>query len=318
MTDSVSQFVGIDVSKGSLDVYLLETRTAFRCPNDTEGRTELLSKLPAPGTCLVVLEATGRYERPLVGELAAAGHLVSVVNPRQVRDFAKALNVLAKSDKLDARIIAQFAQQIRPRPVAEIDQRQAQLEELVTRRRQLVELRTAERNRSGASLTKAVRQSLQRTLNALRDELQKINRAIAELVASRDDWQDRLRQLREVPGIGEVTSATLVAELPELGKLNRKQITALVGVAPFTRDSGQFRGQRTIWGGRASVRNVLYMATLSAMKFNPVIRDFAARLHARGKKPKVVIVACMRKLLVILNTITKTNTPWTPRPAVAS
>lgn len=318
MTDSVSQFVGIDVSKKSLDVHLLETRTAFRCPNDTKGRTSLLQKLPAPGTCLVVLEATGRYERPLVGELVAAGHVVSVVNPRQIRDFARAKNVLAKNDRLDARIIAQFAQQIRPRPVAETHEHQAHLEELVARRRQLIELRTAEMNRRGVSLTKTVRQSLQRSLNALIKDVRKVDRAIEELVASHDDWQARLRQLQEVPGVGKVTAATIVAELPELGRVNRQEICALVGVAPFDRDSGQFRGRRTIWGGRSSVRKTLYMATLSAMRFNPAIRDFATRLRANGKESKVVIVACMRKLLVILNTIARTNSPWTPRPAAAS
>jgi len=318
MTDSITHFVGIDVSKDSLDVHILEPRTSFRCSSNQKGRTALLEKLPAPGTCLIVLEATGRCQRPLVADLAAAGHAVAVVNPRQIRDFAKALGILAKTDKIDAQVIARFAERIRPRPMVETHERQTQLNELITRRRQLLEHRTAEFNRRDQSLPKLVRQSLQRSINALSKDLEKLDRAIAELLESDDDWRQRLERLTSVPGVGPVTAATLVAELPELGQLNRKEIAALVGVAPLNRDSGQFRGQRTIWGGRASVRSALYMAALNAKRCNPDLRDFAARLHGSGKKPKVVIVACMRKLLTILNTMMKTQSCWRTRSAVAS
>lgn len=318
MTESITHFVGIDVSKDFLDVHVLESRTSFRCPSDLKGRTALLEKLPAPGTCLVVVEATGRYQRPLVAELVAAGHAVAVVNPRQIRDFARALGILAKTDKLDAQVIARFAEKVRPRPVAETRENQASLNELITRRRQLLEHRTAESNRRDSSLPKLVRQSLQRSINAISRDLEKLDRAIAELLESDDDWQDRLQRLTSVPGVGPVTAATLVAELPELGQLNRKEIAALVGVAPINRDSGQFRGQRTIWGGRASVRSVLYMAALTGLRSNPALQEFAERLYARGKPGKVVLVACMRKLLGILNTMMRTNSFWAPRPAVAS
>lgn len=317
MMETVNSYVGIDVSKNSLDVHVLETGASFRSHSSPEGRQKLIEQLPVPKTCFVVLEATGGYERLLVCDLAQAGHLVAVVNPGQIRAYANALGVKAKSDKVDAKVIARFARDIKPRPQVQGHERQAELDELVARRRQLIELRTAELNRRGTSLTKPVRQSLQRSINAINKDLEKIDRAILDLVASNDDWQGRLQQLTSVPGVGMVTAVTLVAELPELGQLNRKEIAALAGVAPFDRDSGQWRGQRRIWGGRATVRTALYMAALAAKKFNPDIREFANRLHARGKKGKVVLVACMRKLLTILNTMVRDNTLWTPRLAAA-
>lgn len=314
---TVTEFVGIDVSKDTLEVHLLEAGASFRTAAHAEGRRQLIERLPAPGTCLVVVEATGRYEQPLAADLLAAGHLVSVVNPRQVRHFAKALGILAKTDKVDAQVIARFAQQVQPRTLAQTSEKQAQLDELVARRRQLVEHRTAEKNRRSVSQSSAVRQSLQRSLDGLNRDLRRIDKAIAELVASDEDWRERQTQLKSVPGVGAVTAATLIAELPELGQLNRKQISALVGVAPVNRDSGKFSGRRGIAGGRQTVRNVLYMAALCGMKFNPVLREFAARLYARGKTAKVVIVACMHKLLVILNTLVKSNQHWTPPLAAA-
>ena len=318
MADAITHFVGIDVSKQTLDVHILEPRTTFRCSSSPKGRHALRAQLPAPGTCLIVLEATGRYQQSLVAELVAAGHVVAVVNPRQIRDFAKALGILAKTDRIDAAVIALFAERIRPRPLAESHAQQVELQELMTRRRQLTEHHTAEMNRRDQSLPKLVRQSLQRSIDALAKDLKKLDRAIAELVQSDDDWRARYERLTSVPGVGPVTATTLVAELPELGELNRKQIAALVGVAPLNRDSGQFRGQRTIWGGRGRVRSTLYMAALTAMRFNPQLSDFALRLHRHGKPAKVVIVACMRKLLTILNTMMKTNSSWQMRPAVAS
>jgi transposase len=317
MMDAVTHFVGIDVSKNTLDVHILETGVSFRSPSSPEERQKLIAQLPTPQTCLVVLEATGGYERSLVGDLVQAGHVVSVVNPGQVRSYANALGVKAKTDKVDAKVIARFGRDVKPRPKAAGHSQQTELDELVARRRQLIELRTAELNRRGTSLTKPVQQSLQRSLSAINKDLQKIDRAIRELVASHDDWQGRLQQLTSVPGVGTVTAMTLVAELPELGQLNRKEIAALAGVAPYTRESGQFRGQRRIWGGRATVRTALYMAALAATKFNPDLRAFAQRLRERGKKGKVVLVACMRKLLTILNTMVRDNTNWIPRLAPA-
>lgn len=311
----VTTFVGIDVSKKFLDVHILDG-AAFRLPADREGRSQLLQKLPPPATTLVVLEATGGYERTLVGELSVAGFAVSVVNPRQVRDYAKALNQLAKTDQIDARVIARFAQSVKPRPVAETSQHQPQLAELVTRRRQLIEHRTAESNRQALALNKEVRSSLQRAIDAANKDLIRIDKQILALVQSDDDWRQRYDLLQSVPGVGTVTAATLLAELPELGQLNRQQIAALVGVAPLNHDSGTFRGQRHIRGGRASLRAVLYMAALSASTHNPLLKAFADRLKKTGKKPKVILTACMRKLLILLNTLLKNHTPWNPSHAL--
>jgi transposase len=318
MSVVASVYVGIDVSKDSLDVHLDEPKTSFRIPSHLEGRQQLLQKLPGPQTCQIIIEATGKLERATVNDLLAAGYRVSLVNPRQVRKYAQALNILAKTDKVDARVLARFGRDTRPRILADTDENQQELDELVTRRRQLVEHRTAELNRKSTPLPKQVRQSVQRSINVLTKELDRIEKAILKLVSSNDDWQDRMKQLQTVPGVGEVTAFTLVADLPELGRLNRKEIAALVGVAPFNNDSGQQRGKRSVFGGRASVRNVLYMAAHSAMQFNEVIRDFAARLYGIGKPPKVVIVACMHKLLSILNTMVRTKTDWQPRPAAAA
>jgi transposase len=315
--DAITSFVGIDVSKHHLDVHLLEPQAAFRVPHTAKGRAQLLKRLPAPGTCLIVMEATGGYERTLASELVAAGHAASVVNARQVRDFAKALGLLAKTDRIDAAVIARFAQQVQPRPLAQTHEKQDHLDELVGRRRQLVDFRTAESNRRETSRTEPVRQSLQRSIDTINKDIKRLEKAILKLVQSHDQWQDRFELLKSMPGVGDVTAATLLAELPELGDLNRQQIAALVGVAPMNRDSGRSRGQRRIQGGRRSIRSTLYMAALTACRHNPVIRQFAQRLKAQGKAHKVVLTACMRKLLVILNTMVKTNTPWTPRFAIA-
>jgi transposase len=323
---SWTSFVGIDVSKEHLDVHRLDLDAAasaqataksipssFRVLSDQMHRQELLRQLPAPGTCLIVLESTGGYERPVACDLVAAGHVVSIVNPRQVRDFAKAFGVLAKTDAIDAAILARFALHVQPRPLAQTHQQQDQLGELVTRRRQLVDLRTAESNRTHTSLTKAVQKSLNRSLAALAKEIKRIDAAILELVESDDDWRERFELLKSVPGVGAVTAATLLAQLPELGQLNRQQICALVGVAPMNRDSGNFKGQRHIRGGRSGLRSVLYMAALTACRFNEDLRDFAQRLKSKGKCAKVVLTACMRKLLVTLNAMLKSNTPWQAR-----
>lgn len=313
----LSTFVGVDIAKGVLDVHILPEARSLRLLNKSSGHQELIAQLPEPRTCLVVVEATGGYERQLVGELIGAGYHVAVANPRQVRDFAKALGILAKTDRIDARVIARFGKDVRPRPRAEVRENQTELAQFVVRRRQLVELRTAESNRRETINSKDVRKSIQLIVDTLNKEIQRVEKRILELVQSDDEWKGKASLLESTPGVGQATATTLIADLPELGTLNRQQIAALVGVAPINRDSGQFRGQRSVWGGRASVRSVLYMAALSARKHNPVIRTFADRLQAQGKKPKVILTACMRKLLVILNTMVKTNTHWNPQIASA-
>lgn len=312
MSHGYDKFVGVDVSKDSLDVHGLPTGSPSRFDNTAEGRAQLLSFLPKAGTCLSVVEATGGYERGLVADAVTAGHHIAVVNPRQVRDFAKALGLLAKTDRIDASVIARFAETIRPEPVG-YNERQEQLRELIVRRRQLIDHRTAEKNRYETARSSLVRKSVRKLIETINKDIDRIDKAILELVQSNNDWRDRYERISEVPGIGKQTAAVMLAELPELGHLNRQQVSSLVGVAPFSRDSGQFRGRRSIWGGRVGVRNVLYMAALSAKRSNPVIRAFAARLLAKGKPAKVVITACMRKLLTILNALLRSDERWTPR-----
>ena len=312
MEVACKSFVGIDIAKRTLDVHVLPERTSLTQQNDAKGRGQLREELPPPGKCLIIVEATGGYERALVAELIDAGHQVAVVNPRQVRDFAKACGILTKTDRIDAAVLARFGQAVVPRTQTKIPEKQLELQDLVVRRRQLVELRTAEMNRKENVASKFVKKSLQESVDALTKQIRRFEKRIAALVQSDDDWKLKLEIVQSAPGIGPGTSATLIAEVPELGKLSRRKISALVGLAPFNRDSGEFRGRRAIRGGRSSVRCSLYMATLSARRSNPVIRAFSDRLKALGKKPKVIITACMRKLLVILNTMVKNNTHWNP------
>jgi len=307
--------IGIDVAKAKLDVANGQDSPIQQFDNDASGHQQLLKTLPKQKTCLVVLEATGQYEKHIVMELVNAGHLVSVVNPRQVLDFAKAIGILAKTDKIDARVISHFGQLVRPRTVAQTHEKQDELDQLVTRRRQLIATRTAEMNRQSMATSKVVRKSVQQHVDHLKKDIRKIDVEITRLVKSDEEWNGKSELLQSAPGVGPVTASTLIAELPELGKISRQKISSLVGIAPFNRDSGQFRGRRMIFGGRRTVRSVLYMAALTARRHNPVIRAFADRLEAQGKLPKVIIVACMRKLLVILNTMVKTNTSWNPQSA---
>ena len=306
---------GVDVSKNKLDVADWPETMTGCFENGPDGHQQLLARLPKPETCLVVLESTGGHEKRVVLELTNAGHVVAVVNPRQIRDFARALGTLAKTDRIDSRVIARFGHQVRPRALAKAHKRQGELNELVTRRRQLIGVRTAEQNRKVTATSKIVRRSIQQSIDRLNKDIRRLDSEITRLVRSDDDWNNKREILESAPGVGKVTSTTLVAEVPELGQLNRQQVSALVGVAPFNRDSGTFRGRRTIYGGRRSVRSVLYMAALSAKRSNPVIRTFAARLEAQGKPAKLVLIACMRKLLVILNTMLKNNTHWDPKIA---
>lgn len=302
--------VGVDIAKDSFDAYFPDTEKWLATTNDQTGFRRLLGELPAAGSCLVVVEATGGYQRELVAELIAAGHPVAVVNPRQVRDFARGLGILAKTDRIDARVIARFGQQAQPRPTKKLSKNQEELQQLAVRRRQLIDLRTAEKNRLPLARSQSVIQSIRGTIKQLQETIQQIEKEINGLVESDDRLQYQSTLMQSVPGIGAVTAASLLAELPELGQLNRQEIAALAGLAPFNRDSGKFQGRRSIWGGRAAVRKALYMAALTARRCNPVIRAFALRLEAAGKPFKVVITACMRKLLVILNTIVKNDTNW--------
>ena len=313
MDGSITTFVGIDIAKQSFDVGLLPAGQPVTLSNDAHGFEQLLRRLPPPETCLVVVEASGGYQRGLVAELVAAGHRVAVVNPRQVRDFARGLGIRAKTDRIDAQMLARFAQQVQPRPVEKTSEKQAAFQELVARRRQLVEHRTAEKNRLETAATPSVRQSIRSLIDQLNQEIQRIETDLLTQVEADDEWSGKAQLLEAVPGVGPVTVACLLAELPELGQLNRQEIAALVGVAPFNRDSGRFHGKRSIWGGRASVRSALYMAALTARRCNPAIRAFADRLARAGKPFKVVLTACMRKLLVILNTLLKTNAHWNPQ-----
>jgi transposase len=318
MEGSITSFVGIDVSKASLDVHRLPEDRRQRVSNDKPGIQELLGTLPAAGSCLIVVEATGVYHRRLVTDLVDAGHQVAVVNPRQARDFAHGLGIVAKTDPIDARCLAHFAKLVQPRAVAQNSQKQAELQELVTRRRQLVDLRRIELNHKESASSKIVRKNVQRMVDLLRKQIAQLDKEILRLIEEDDDWNQKAQLLDSAPGIGKVNIVTLLGQLPELGQLNRRKIGALVGTVPFNRDSGRFHGKRSICGGRTAVRSVLYMAAITARTHNPVIREFAKRLEAAGKPFKVVITACMRKLLVILNAMLKNKTKWSPKNCLAN
>jgi len=310
-------FVGIDVSKARLDVAVGPAGELLGVDNDARGIAELAGRLQRLGPELIVLEASGGLETVLVGELAAAGLPVAVINPRQVREFARASGRLAKTDALDARALALFAERIKP-PVRELpDAQTRQLRALVTRRRELVEMLTAERNRLG-SVPAVLHREIRAHIRWLEARLKERNRDLDQLLRGSPLWREQEDLLSSVPGVGPVLCATLLAGLPELGRLNRHEIAALAGVAPLNRDSGTMRGRRTVWGGRAQVRATLYMATLSGVRFNPALRSLYCRLRAAGKPAKVALVAAMRKLITILNAMLKHRTHWSapcPSPA---
>lgn len=309
--ESSEAFVGIDVSKAQLDVAVWPSGEQWSVSNDSAGITALNERLVSMKPRLVVLEATGGLEVPLSAALAVAQLPVVLVNPRQVRDFAKATGTLAKTDALDAQVLARFAQAVRPSVRSLPNEETKHLQTLLARRRQMVEMLTAEGNRLRQA-TPAVSQRIQAHIAWLEQELRDLDGDLGRAVRSSPVWREKENLLRSVPGVGRVLSLTLLASLPELGALGRRQIAALVGVAPLNRDSGAFRGTRTVWGGRASVRATLYMATLVATRHNPVIRGFYLRLVQAGKAKKVALVACMRKLLAILNAMLKHRTPWNP------
>ena len=309
--NSAEHFVGIDVSKDSLDVASCPENEPWVMSHDARGIAMLVKRLERRCPTLIVLEATGGLEVPLVVALAAAKLPVVVVNPRQTRDFAKATGKLAKSDSIDAQVLAQFGQAVRP-PLRPLKDLQAQeLEALLGRRRQLLDIHTAEHNRLG-SARGHVRTDLQAHLLWLQKRLKDLDKELTEVIKHSPVWREQDELVQGVPGAGPELSRRLIAQLPELGKLNRRQIAALAGIAPFNCDSGKFRGKRRIWGGRASLRAALYMATLAAVRCNPVIRVYYQRLIAAGKQHKVAMVACMRKLLTILNAMIKNRTPWNP------
>lgn len=307
--DSNLVFVGIDVAKASLDVAVHPASESFNAANDEQGIALIVARMQELQPTLIVMEATGGLEMPLAGALVMNQLSAPVINPRQARDFAKASGRLVKTDKIDAEVLADFAERMRPDPRPIPDEKAQELDALLTRRRQIVDMIASEKNR----LTMAPRSMVKRIrshLDWLEDELARLNEDLANSIKNSPVWREKDAVLQSTPGVGEVLSTTLLAQLPELGTLNRKQISALVGVAPLNRDSGTMRGKRAIWGGRADVRAVLYMSTLIATRFNPVIKEFYQRLCGQGKKPKVAIVACMHKLLIILNSMIKNMTCW--------
>lgn len=303
-------FIGIDVSKQLLEVAAHESDYQFRCANKAGTFGDLIIELIALRPALIVLEATGGLEIPVSAALHAAGLPAVVINPRQVRDFAKALGQLAKTDRLDARVLAHFAAAIKP-PLRRIKSvAEQELDALVGRRGQLVEMLTAEKNRRGAAATDSVRDEIKEHIDWLEERIAELDQQLKARLKSSTLWQGKDATLQSVPGIGPVVSFSMIANLPELGALNRQQISKLVGVAPLNCDSGQHRGTRHIYGGRARVRSMLYMAALTATRHNPVIKEFYERLLANKKPFKVAITACMRKLLVIINVMVRDNTLW--------
>jgi transposase len=307
-----TETVGIDVSKRGLDVAVFGQAQTYKFENDANGIAKLAVWLKSLGPCRVVFEATGGYERRAAKALREVTAEVAVVNPTRVRRFAEALGVLAKTDKIDARIIAHFGQVTRPAANGKQSPLEERLSACVERRRQLVSQSAAEKNRL-STCPEWMREDIQEHLDWLKEHIQALELEIQSCIAQNAEWQKRADIADSMPGIGPVTAATLVADVPELGLLNRQKIAALIGLAPFNRDSGPKRGKRRIFGGRASVRRTLYMAALSAIRFNEVIRTFYQSLRKRGKEKKVAIVACMRKMLVILNTMVRKMQMWQAR-----
>jgi len=305
-------FVGIDVAKAWLEVAALHSGELWRVENETKSIAQLIERLLGLAPKLIVMEATGGLEMPAAAALCRAGLPVVIVNPRQVREFARATGQLAKTDRIDALMLALFGERVRPelRPLPD-DVAQA-FDALLARRRQLVVMLAEEKNRLQQARSQEVRRGVQRHIRWLEREIQDVERGLSERVRQSPVWKAKDDLLQSVPGVGRVMSFTALADLPELGRLNRKQIACLVGVAPHAADSGTLRGKRITWGGRATVRTALYMAALAACRFNPVFRTFYQRLMASGKPHKVAIVACMRKLLIVLNAIVRDGTPWNP------
>jgi transposase len=303
--------VGIDVAKAKLDVASGGTvPEVWQVANDPPGIEGLVAKLTALGPSLVVMEATGGLEATVAAALAVSGLPIAVVNPRQVRDFAKAMGVLAKTDVIDATVLVRFGEAVRPQPRPIPDEKARELEALVARRRQIVEMITIEKNRLSSCRSSTLRKDLLQHITFLQKRLRSSNSDIDRAIRESPVWREKDNLLRSVPGVGRVTAMTLLAEMPELGRLTRQQAAALAGLAPLNRDSGTMRGHRSIWGGRAMVRAALYMAALTAVRVNPVITALHRRLVLAGKPPKVALTACAHKLLTILNAMIRKGSPW--------
>jgi transposase len=313
--NDVLHAIGVDVCKRFLDIHLYPTGKSWRVPNTIVGLLSVRSHLPDPEQVKrIVLESTGGYEREAALWLTQAGYPVAVINARQGRNFARAMNQQAKTDQVDAEVLALFGDRLMPpvRPLA--TEAQQQLDDLVTRRRQLVDILTAERNRMALLRGKA-QANVERHIEWLNEQIQELDAEIETQIQASDAWRQTQKLVLSVPGVGKVMAATLLSALPELGQLSHKQVAALVGVAPFNCDSGQMRGKRRVFGGRANVRQVLFMATMVAVRYNPVLKAFYGRLLERGKLKKVALVACMHKLLTILNAIVKQGKAWVaPEP----
>jgi transposase len=311
----VEKFAGIDVSKSTLDVCIEPAAQTLHVAYDEAGVSQVASRLKEISPILIVIEATGGLEVRIATELVSKGLPVAVINPRQARDFAKASGQLAKTDQVDAAVLAAFAKAIRPqsRPLKDADTRA--LDDMVSRRRQLIDIRVQETLRLGTAASKPMQKSLKQHIAWLDKRIAEVDNNLSKQLRESDVWRAKDDLLRSIPGVGNVTTRTMLGKCPELGMLNRREIAALTGVAPLANDSGKHRGKRFVWGGRADVRAVLYMATVSAIRCNGPIKAFAERLKKAGKPPKVVIVACMRKLLTIMNSMLKNNTPWNPKIA---
>lgn len=303
-------FIGIDVAKDTFCVCSSPAAIKLSLSNSGSGIKQLVKALKPHNVNLIVLEATGGYERPIVAGLLEADFKVVVASPRQVRQFARGIGELAKTDPIDARVLARFAQVVQPKPRPQFSPKTDELADLVRRRHQLTDLRTQELNREQTVRHPKVRKSVRKMIRTLDCQITDLDELITKHIQSDDELSHKDQILRSTPGIGPQTSAILLSQLPELGLLNRQQIAALVGVAPYDFRSGRFAGQSRIWGGRKEIRNMLYMAALTAMRYNPVIKHFSQRLVSQGKKFKVVITACMRKLLIILNTMMRNETSW--------
>ncbi len=308
-------FVGIDISSKQLDVGILPGDEFQQFGNDSRGIKRLVKFLGTRNVELIVMEATGGYEIDVTVALHEAGLPIVIANPRHVRDFARSLGILAKTDKIDARVLARFARDVRPQERSFPSEEERFLRELLTRRSQLVGMHTAELNRLQQARSEDIKQSVQAIIGVIKEQLHAVEEEIGQVMQTCSTYHDKNRILQSAPAIGPVVSQTLLIDLPELGTLNRREIASLVGVAPINRDSGQFRGRRTTWGGRSRVRSALYMAALVAARHNPTIKTFYQRLRNAGKPAKVALTACMRKLLTILNTMIANKTPWR-EPAV--
>ena len=311
----MEKFVGIDISKDTLDVCIDPGAEALHVAYDHKGIEAICQRLKTESPTLIVVEATGGLEMRLASELAALGLNIAVINPRQARDFAKATGQLAKTDRVDAAMLAAFAKAIRPQVRALKDAETRALDDLVSRRRQLIAMRVQETLRLGTAASKPMQKSLNAHIVWLDKRITEIDTDLTQRLRNSDVWRAKDDLLRGIPGVGVVTTQTLLAKCPELGSLNRREIAALIGVAPLANDSGKHRGKRFVWGGRADVRTVLYMAAISAIRCNTNIKAFAERLKQSGKPAKVVIVACMRKLLTIMNAMLKNNTHWEQKTA---